>query len=81
VDDDKPWHEVLPPRVVAWARERLRTRNCEESCVDNERVALISSPSQMRRFRKQRDNGCCGSDEWGEVFEGERYLFGYNYGH
>jgi hypothetical protein len=76
----KSWDEVLPGDVVRWANAYFA--QLELDCMDNCRVALLKSPSQMRRFKKQRDSGCCGSHE--EVLDGpdgKKYILGCNYGH
>jgi hypothetical protein len=55
-----------------------------ESCVDNLRWALVSSRKDMKRFRDQRESGCCGShDEYITLgfFPPRKFIVGYNYGH
>ena len=77
---EKRWDGVLPGDVVRWANAYFAQRKLD--FMDNRRVALLRSPSQMRRFKKQRNNGCCGSHE--EVLEGpdgKRYILGCNRGH
>lgn len=76
----KNWDDVLPSNIVRWADCHLHNLGLE--CMDNQRVALLKSPSQMRRFKKQRDRGCCGSYE--EVLDGpdgKKYILGANHGH
>ena len=76
----KTWEDVLPSNIVRWADCHLHNLGLE--CMDNQRVALLKSPSQMRRFKKQRDKGCCGSYE--EVLDGpdgKKYILGCNHGH
>lgn len=59
----------------------------DERCVDNYRMARCSNSAQMRRYRRQQANGCCGSfDEVVEMWNikkmrFEKYLVGCNYGH
>lgn len=76
----KSWDDVLPNNIVTWALDIVA--GWDNPCTDNIRAALMSSPSQMRRFRKQRNNGCCGSHE--ETLkgpDGKKYLLGCNFGH
>ena len=77
---EKYWYDVLPSDIVRWADCHLHNLGLE--CMDNQRVALLKSPSQMRRFKRQRDKGCCGSYE--EVLngpDGKKYILGCNHGH
>ena len=80
----KLWEEVLPKHIVTWARDEIHSiiTNEECECVDNSRVARMDSPSQMRRFRKQRENGCCESVNRKVIGpDGNYYLIGFNCGH
>ena len=76
----KSWEDVLPSNIVRWAHSYFDRLELE--CMDNRRVALLKSSSQMRRFKKQRDEGCCGSHE--EVLDGpdgRKYILGCNHSH
>lgn len=81
----KPTYEeyISDPRVIRWLTERLNEEARKYSCVDNFRAANIRRKSQVRRYKKARDNGCCGAFEkevWCTV-DGNRYIIGFNYGH
>jgi len=80
----KSWEDVLPQKILDWAWEEIRwkVQEINDPCIDNYRCARMSSSSQMRRFKKQRADGCCGKYEWIAIGpDKERYLFGFNYGH
>lgn len=78
----KSWRDVLPEDVRKWATATLNKASKDEACVDNYRVARMNSTSQMRRYRKQKERGCCGSHDFKAVGpDGNRYLMGFNYGH
>ena len=59
----------------------------DEHCVDNFRAARMWISSQRRRFRRDRENGCCGSYDfvvkrWSFAkMRFDIYLLGFNYGH
>lgn len=77
----KEWYEVLPDDVVSWAWATLdaASRDMER---DNTRVARLDNSPQMRRFKRQHRQGCCGSIEWKATGpDGKLYLLGFNYGH
>lgn len=80
----KGYQDVLPENVVRWAESAIgaEMKKRKELCVDNYRVARLGSSTQMRRYRKQQKNGCCGSfDEVRKGPDGQKYLIGCNYGH
>lgn len=55
---------------------------CGDLCIDNERWCNLRKSADVRRFKRRRAQGCCGSHEE-EVkipFVG-RFLIGFNYGH
>ena len=59
----------------------LNARTKDESCVDNERWAALDSRADMKRFRKLRDRGCCGSHDEEITVLGRKFMIGFNYGH
>lgn len=77
----REWSDVLSERERAWAAEQFAAATAGKPCCDNFRVARMDSPSQMRRLRRQRARGCCGSREWVATRRFVRYLLGFNYGH
>lgn len=78
----KSWEDVLPPTVAHWAQGELDKESKDDDCVDNYRVACVSSTPQMRRYRSQKASGCCGSQDFKRRGpDGKRYVLGFNYGH
>lgn len=75
----KQWHEVLAPSVVQRVYEIVKAWDL--SCTSDIRAAKLSSPSQMRRFRRIERGGCCGVWDNIQEIEGENYIIGCNYGH
>jgi hypothetical protein len=76
----KKWDDVLPADIVQWAHYEFAAWKLD--CMDNTRVALLTSSSQKRRFKKQAERGCCGShSEVRTGPDGKKYLLGCNYGH
>lgn len=53
----------------------------DQSCVDNHRWAALDSRADMRRYRRQRDKGCCGSHDEEISILGRKFMIGWNYGH
>jgi len=53
----------------------------ERDCVDNYRIADVSKRKDMRRYRKQRDSGCCGSADKEVSIMGRKFMIGINFGH
>lgn len=49
--------------------------------VDNRRFAAVKSRADMRRYRKQRDSGCCGSIDKEVSIMGRKFMIGCNFGH
>lgn len=71
----KEWDDVLSPQIVKWAWEQFDNWGRDGyHFMDNHRVARCGNSSQKRRYRKQKESGCCGS-------HGNYYLIGFNYGH
>lgn len=50
-------------------------------CVDNIRFAAMNSRKDMRRYRAQQDEGCCGSHDEEVTIYGRKFMIGCNYGH
>ncbi len=74
--------DILPARIVRWAQGELRREADKSECVDNYRMALTESSTQMRRFRRQEAKGCCGCKSWEALGpDGKIYRLGFNYGH
>lgn len=79
----KEWEDVLPRAIVKWAQAELDKEMEGLSCVDNSRVARKDSTGQVRRYRKQKESGCCGFSDWEArcPIDGKVYLLGFNFGH
>jgi hypothetical protein len=76
------WDDVLPPRIARWASGELTRAAAKEECCDNFRAARVGNTAQMRRYRRQKARGCCGSSDWEAVGpDGNVYALGFNYGH
>lgn len=50
-------------------------------CVDNIRFADTDKPGEMRRFKRQAADGCCGSTQRYVIIGSKQYIIGCNYGH
>lgn len=50
----KHWEDTLPSEIVRWASTIMDQATVGLDCVDNGRVAMIRSTSQMRRYKAQR---------------------------
>lgn len=80
----KTWYEAIADkRIVAWANDCLSELEENYDCVDNVRVANSRKSSQIRRYMRQKDNGCCGSFDVKKTcpVDGQVYYLGFNYGH
>ena len=81
----KDWEDVLPKDIAAWAWSVIRDIQEEEemSCCDNFRVANLRKSSQVKRYKAQRSEGCCGYCDQIHIcpIDNKRYLIGFNYGH
>ena len=75
------WERDLDKKVVEWAYTQFN--EFEEMCMDNFRVAKKSVRRQVRAYRRQQRNGCCGSIDFERRYEllSSVYLLGFNYGH
>lgn len=79
----KDWDQVLPRPVRDWAYSKLEELQRDCDFVDNSRVARKGNTAQVRRYKRQRDNGCCGFHDSEAVcpIDGKTYLLGFNFGH
>jgi hypothetical protein len=82
-DMSKDWSTVLPDNITLWASRRLNELSRDESCVDNYRVAKVGNTCQERRYRRQKNRGCCGFYDIVDLcpIDGKSYRLGFNYGH
>jgi hypothetical protein len=81
-EQSKRWDEVLSDTIVKWAWETLDKESEGCDCVDNYRVAAVRSSPQMRRYKRQKEHGCCGSRNFRRKGpDGQTYALGFNYGH
>lgn len=84
--EPKSWEETMTPAEVAWLWSELREL-VKDPCQDNYRAARTWISSQRRRYRKQRDLGCCGFIDIivrnpRPIEKGkDLYMIGCNYGH
>jgi len=81
------FEKVYGPHLGAFIANRLArmVKQCNDGCMDNERIARSDEPDTVARYEEARKRGCCGSiDERftytrdGVTFE---VLIGFNYGH
>lgn len=77
----KMWDEVLDPHIVKWAYEQLDKLSDGRDCVDNYRAAKFGNTSQMRRYKRYLNSGCCGFFDTIVDGPGGKYILGFNYGH
>lgn len=92
---DERYRRRLPRKKVArpiedygFVRGILLQRHIErmiedldEPCLDNVRFAASNSRREMRRYRRQQSNGCCGSHDEEVSICGKKFWIGCNYGH
>jgi hypothetical protein len=84
-----PWEETMDADEVRFCEQAIaeEVRRIGAYFVDNHRAARMWKSSQRKRFRKQREQGCCGSHDfvaqrWSpEKNRHDLYLLGFNYGH
>jgi hypothetical protein len=86
----KSWHETMTNAELLFLRSefmRILSSGKFGGCIDNYRAARIWKSSQVRRYLKDRDHGCCGSydtvvEKWNWTkLRYDKYLLGFNYGH
>jgi len=78
------WSRDLDPETVEWISSKLLDieRREHASCVDNWRVAEVSSRRQMKQYKRAKAQGCCGSlDTIVTHPSGRIFALGFNYGH
>ena len=63
------------------ARAYLDGAMSMSDCVDNQRFAYQANEEQMKRYKEQKERGCCGFVDWCISINGEIAFMGYNYGH
>jgi hypothetical protein len=80
---EKNWQHVLPKEIRQWAWERFDELAKDCDCVDNQRVARCNKSSQIRRYKRNKDQGCCGFFDTKELcpIDNNWYLLGFNHGH
>jgi hypothetical protein len=74
------WPDLYPQHVGAldaWFAADAK----DLECVDNHRVADVSSRGHRRAYWRQARLGCCGSRDTVITIGDKTYLIGYNYGH
>lgn len=88
--EPKEWEETMTQEEVNFCYKSIFDvidKNEGISCVDNHRAARIWVSSQRRRYKKQKDRGCCGFydavvQRWNpEKNRFDLYMIGFNYGH
>lgn len=70
--------------IEIWAHAVVGIESQDLYCVDNIRYARMSDRAAMRRYHKQKRDGCCGSMDLVKrcPFDWFRkYIIGFNYGH
>lgn len=53
----------------------------EYTCCDNHAVAKLSRKAEMKHYRRAKSAGCCGRYDGEFKVKGDKYIFGFNYGH
>lgn len=56
-------------------------KNLDEPCVDNVRFTAVNDRKEMKRYNRQREEGCCGSHDEEILICGKKFMIGCNYGH
>lgn len=75
--EEYDWERYFGKGTVALIWEEIGRLTEGYDCVDNVRVANIHSKNQIRKYNKQKDEGCCGSFD---TVVGN-WMIGFNYGH
>jgi hypothetical protein len=72
----------IPVEVVYWLFSYIE-KIADDSCIDNHRCALVGNRKQERRYRQQRESGCCGFVDRKVIcpIDNKEYWVGCNYGH
>lgn len=86
---EKEWEETMTPEEVNFCRNEIWRRVCQEEnpeYAQNFRAARFWISSQRRRYKRYREMGMYGSEDWivkrwnPEKNRFDLYLVGYNYG-
>lgn len=80
---ERTWRDYFEGEELAWLEAKLAElmREADTDFNDNTRVATTGKPRQMRRYKKQQADGCCGSYDK-EVKRGDKtYWIGWNHSH
>ncbi len=77
-------HNLYPNEVSSWLYSEINKMKKEinDPCLDNVRFASIKSSSQMKRYNRLKNAGCCGFRD--KLITHEIYgsfMIGCNYGH
>jgi hypothetical protein len=84
---DHNWSARMSPEELRWIWDQIKLVAAHFEYVDNVRAARIWKSSDRKRFRRLKELGCCGSQEWiarrwnsdkGRV---DIFLLGFNHGH
>jgi hypothetical protein len=69
--------------IDLWLDSLLDDINNRYQCVDNVRIAELTSQSELEEYEYQKSKGCCGAidTEVQHRESGRRFLLGFNYGH
>lgn len=73
--------EDYPVHVQAGLNIAIKMMTKDLDFADNIRFAETGKPGEMRRFRRAREQGCCGSTERYVIIGTKQYIIGCNYGH
>ena len=75
------WDRVYPPEDCILIPQHFVECKQHYDYMDNERVPLVTSRQHMKRYRKAKESGCCGSYDTVLKINGKLYAVGFNYGH
>lgn len=86
----KDWEETMTKEEVDFIYStfhQIISNDRDFYNCDNLRAARVWISSQRRRYRRQKESGCCGSydtivKKWNEEKQSfDLYMLGFNYGH
>lgn len=79
------WKKYFSAKEIDFILDKFSKYSKNLDCVDNFRAAKINNRRQIKRFRQERDQGCCGSFDdvitYGIIGFRKRFIIGFNYGH
>lgn len=75
------WRSHFSTREINWLEAKFNTLIQDYDYCDNFRVADVSKRGQVRRYWKEKKQGCCGSVDIERASWFKTYLIGFNYGH